>query len=74
MPIRYYRMTVLACALSWFLVGLHLPALHGMTHPGHVPQWNVVAITALLAVAAVAGLWVLLRASGPWAMPSDAER
>jgi hypothetical protein len=59
---RYYRSTVIACALSWFLVGLHLPALHAMTHPGHSPRWSVVAATLLLAFVAVAGLWALLRA------------
>ena len=62
MSARYYRPTVIACALSWFLVGLHVPALHALTHPGHAPQWGVVAATLLLAVAAVAGLWALLRA------------
>lgn len=57
----YYRVTVVVCALSWFLVGLHLPALHQITHHGRAPQWSVIAIVALLAAVAVAGLAVLLR-------------
>jgi hypothetical protein len=58
---RLHRITVVGCALSWLLVGMHLPALDAMTHPGHAPHWEVVIATALLAVAAVAGLWALLR-------------
>ena len=60
-PMRY-RLTVIACAVSWLLVGLHLPALHGMTHPGHAPRWSVVAATAALVALGLAGLWTLLRA------------
>jgi hypothetical protein len=58
----YYRLTVIGSALSWFLVGLHYPLVHQMTHHGHAPQWTVLAVTSLLVVAGVAGLWVLLRA------------
>jgi hypothetical protein len=57
-----YRLTVIGCALAWLLVGLHLPALHAMTHAGHAPRWYVVAIVATLAGAGVAGVWALLRA------------
>ena len=62
MSTSYYRLTVVACALSWFLVGLHLPALHEMTHHGSAPRWTVLAIVCFLAAVAVAGLWILLRA------------
>ena len=67
MPTRFYRLTVVGCALSWFLVGLHLPALHAMTHHGHAPRWTVLAVVALLGLVAVAALWRLLRTpvSGP---------
>lgn len=58
-----YRLTLIGCVLAWFLVGLHLPALHGMTHHGRPPRWDVLAVTALLAAAALAGLWALLRAA-----------
>ena len=64
MPMRIYRSTVVACALAWFLVGLHLPALHQMTHHGRPPAWHVVAIVAALALVAVAGLALLLRGPG----------
>lgn len=67
MPVRHYRMVVVGCALSWFVLGLHLPGLHRVTHHGAAfPPWNVVVILLLLAVAAVAGLWALLRAPGRW--------
>jgi hypothetical protein len=56
-----YRLTVVACALSWFMVGLHLPALHQMTHHGGAPHWSVLAIVSFLAASAVAALWLLLR-------------
>ena len=59
---RNYRLTLIGCALSWFMVGLHLPALHQMTHEGHAPRWSVVVATSLLAVAALATLALLLRA------------
>ena len=62
MATRTYRLTVIACALAWFLVGLHVPALHQMSHDGHVPGGSVLAATALLVAAAIAGLWALLRA------------
>jgi hypothetical protein len=61
MSTSYYRLTVVACALSWFMVGLHVPALHWMTHHGGTPPWTVLAVMSLLAAAAVAGLWILLR-------------
>lgn len=61
MSTRTYRLTVIGCALAWFLVGLHIPALHGMTHDGQTTHWDVVAITLLLGIGAVAGLLVLLR-------------
>lgn len=57
-----YRLTVVACVLSWFLVGLHFPLLHEITHHGQTPHWSVLTIVGLLAVVAVAGLWALLRA------------
>lgn len=48
MTTRYYRLTVVACALSWFMVGLHLPALHQVTHHGHAPDWTVLGMVSLL--------------------------
>ncbi|HLM67463.1 MAG TPA: hypothetical protein VK358_08050, partial [Longimicrobium sp.] len=59
---RAYQSTVIGCALSWFLVGLHVPALHAITHHGRSPHWSVLSMVALLALGALAGLAVLLRA------------
>ena len=58
---RNYRLTLIGCALSWFMVGLHMPVLHEFSH-GRSPRPGVLAATALLAVAALATLWALLRA------------
>ncbi len=59
-----YRLVVIGSALSWLLLGLHVPALHEMTHDGHAISPLVVSLTALFAVAALAGLWSLLRDPG----------
>ena len=67
---RSYRLTVIGCALAWFLVGLHIPSLHGMTHEGQSPHWGVVAITLLLGIGAVVGLWALLRSPDRWSKAS----
>ena len=68
MPIGRYRLTVVGCALSWLLVGLHLPMLqhltNDMTHERSSHDWLVVAMTTLLVVAGIAGLWMLLRTPG----------
>ena len=65
MRTRSYRLTVIGCALAWFLVGLHLPALHEMVHHGAPAPWSVVAVVSLVALGAVAALWALLRAPTP---------
>jgi len=62
MSTRSYRLTVLGCALSWLLLGLHLPTLHAMTHHGRAPTVAVLGAVALLAIMAAASLLVLLRA------------
>lgn len=59
---RFYRLIVVGCALSWLMVGLHLPVVHRITHHGHTPSWGVLGLLSLFALAAVAGLWTLLRA------------
>ena len=65
MPTRFYRLTVIGCALSWFMLGLHVPVVHEFSH-GHTVPWTVVVVTVLFAVVAVAGLWYLLRLPTPW--------
>jgi len=71
MPTRSYRLTVVGCALAWFLVGLHLPTLHELRHDGFAPHWTVLAMLALLGVVAVAALRALLRAPARWTKPPD---
>ena len=62
----YYRLTVIGCALAWFMVGLHVPIFHEITDHGASVPWPVMAMVAFLIVAAIAGLWVLLRAPVRW--------
>lgn len=57
-----YRLTVLACALAWFLVGMHTPILHQITEHGRVPGAGLLTILALLVVTASGSLLMLLRA------------
>ena len=65
METRWFRATVIGCALSWFMVGLHVPALHAATHDGHAPPTPMLSLTLLLAAAGLASLWALLRAPVP---------
>ena len=58
---HYYRLTVVGCALCWFMVGLHFPILHQMTHHGRSVGWPILALVALIVLLAIAGLWALLR-------------
>ena len=57
-----YRLTVVACALAWFLVGLHAPVVHDFTHHGRAPRVGLLVILALLLIVASASVWMLLRA------------
>jgi hypothetical protein len=57
-----YKFRVVGCALSWLLLGFHLPVLHQVTHHGRALGWQVVAILVLLAGAALASLGALLLA------------
>ena len=57
-----YRLAVVGSALSWFMLGLHLPALHQITHHGQAPAWSVLAFMSLFALSGLAGLWYLLGA------------
>ena len=64
MPTHYYRLTVIGCALAWFVLGAHLPVLHQITHHGRTPSWIVIMGVAGAALAALAGVVVLLRTPG----------
>ena len=61
---RSYRLTVLGCVLAWFMIGLHWPAVHQMTHHGRSLSLTVLGVLVLLALAGLAGLWRLLREPG----------
>ena len=56
-----YRLTVIACAASWLMVGLHGPVLHQFTHHGRSPGWAMLVAFILLAAAGVATVVALLR-------------
>jgi hypothetical protein len=59
---RSYRSTVLASALVWFLLGLHAPIVHQVTHHHRMPDTTALVVVALLAIAGVATVLALLRA------------
>jgi len=58
---RAYRSTVVASALVWFLLGLHAPVVHQLTHHHRMPDTTVLVVVALLAVAGVVSVVALLR-------------
>ena len=62
MTTRYYRLAVVACAVLWLMLGLHLPVLHQIAYHGRMPSPTVLVALTLNAVLALAGLWILLRA------------
>ena len=59
-----YRLTVVACALAWFLVGLHAPVVHQFTNHGRIPGASLSVILVLLVVVASGSVWTLLRVPG----------
>lgn len=59
-----FRLTAIACALSWLLVGMHTPIVHQITHHGRVPSVPLLIAVLLVLAIAVATLGMLLRA-GP---------
>jgi hypothetical protein len=64
MSVRSYRLTLVICALAWFMVGMHAPLIHAWTSHGHAPDATVLIATSLLAITAVVALVMLLRTSG----------
>jgi hypothetical protein len=73
MTTPYYRLTVVVCAISWFMVGLHLPTLHQMIDHGRAPNWIVLAILSCFSLIALAGIWILLRAPNRWLTQSGSN-
>ncbi|HKP16469.1 MAG TPA: hypothetical protein VJT85_10390 [Gemmatimonadaceae bacterium] len=61
MSTRSYRLTLLGCAIAWFMAGLHAPLLHAWTSHGHVPRSSALFGSLVVAIAAVAALVVLFR-------------
>ena len=61
MSTRSYRLTLVGCAIAWFMVGLHAPLLHAWTSHGHVPRSSALIGSSLVTIAAVAALVALLR-------------
>ena len=61
MSIRSYRLTLVVCALAWFMAGMHTPIFHAWTSHGHAPSMPALIGTLLLAITAVVALVALLR-------------
>ena len=69
---RFYRPTVLASALVWFLLGLHAPMLqHQITAHHRLHDATFLVIMAVLAVAGVATVVALLRGGRGDAAPQQ---
>ena len=59
-----YRITVVVCAVSWLMVGLHAPGIrHQLTHHGFDAGSVGLLATVFLTVLGVATLAALLRAA-----------
>jgi hypothetical protein len=61
MSTRSYRLTLVVCALAWFMVGMHSPIFHAWTSHGHAPSAPALIATLLLSIIAVVALVALLR-------------
>jgi hypothetical protein len=58
---RFYRTTLLVSTISWLMIGMHLPALHQLTHHGGEASVAVVTAMVILATIGIVGLSMLLR-------------
>jgi hypothetical protein len=58
-----HRLTVVGCALSWLMVGMHLPKPHQIMRHGW-PSATILTVLSLLTGVAVAASWLLLREAG----------
>ena len=67
---RTYRLTVLASALVWFLLGLHAPMVHQITHHHRMPDTTVLVVMTVLIVAGVVSVFALLRGGRGGVAPS----
>jgi uncharacterized membrane protein YuzA (DUF378 family) len=60
MPMRYYRLTIVVCALAWLMIGMHMPVLHQITHHGRMPSMSLIVLLAAFCVIGIAALVRLL--------------
>ena len=75
MSTSQYRLTVVICAATWFLIGMHSPVVHEIVDHGFLPHWSLVAILAVLILMGCTTLWSLLRRGAPRvAEPNTAGR
>lgn len=58
---RYYRTIVLISTVAWFMIGLHVPALHNVTDHGSALSPSLVVALMILVVVGAATLFALLR-------------
>jgi hypothetical protein len=69
-----YRLTLVACAMSWLMVGLHAPGIrHQLSHHGLDAGWAGLAATVFLTVLGTATLAALLRAAPGGRSPIEPE-
>lgn len=61
----FYRLLVVACAVAWFLLGMHMPAVHNLTSHGEEMPVLVLGVIVMIAAVALASLWRLLRTPQP---------
>jgi hypothetical protein len=59
---RFYRSILLVSSAAWFMIGLHVPALHQYTHHGTAVPATVLGAIVTLIIVGVLGLSVLMRA------------
>ena len=65
MSTSQYRLAVVACALAWFLVGMHAPVVHQITEHGRIPGAGLLVILVVLVTVASGSVWTLLRSPRP---------
>ena len=59
---RFYRPILLVSTMAWFMIGLHVPALHQVTHHGSGLSATLLAAMGTLIVVGGVTLLALWRA------------
>ncbi|MEO6524985.1 MAG: hypothetical protein ABIP93_00005, partial [Gemmatimonadaceae bacterium] len=65
MSTQSYRLTVVVCAASWFLVGLHAPIVHHIMRHGASPSMGALVGMVIFTLTGVVALLALLRRRAP---------